>query len=81
MKVKIPAFFALLHNSSTGRRIAVGDVKWLINRIFVLGVTLLHIISHISSFEGAGMGILASTQNAPLLTQYSVHDLLQAPYS
>ena len=61
--------------------IAVGEVKWLINRIFVFGVTLLHIISHISYFEGAGIGILASTQKAPLFTQYSVHDLLQAPYS
>ena len=81
IKVIIPAFFALLQISSTGNRIAVGEVKWLMKIILVLGFTLFQISSHISSWEGAGMGIKASFQTAPLFMQYSVHDLLQAPYS
>jgi len=49
IKERIPAYFALLHSSSTGRRTAVGEVKWLMNKILVLDDTLLHIISQISS--------------------------------
>lgn len=57
MKEMMPAFLARDMSSSTGKRIAVGEVKWLMNIILVLGVTLLQMMSTSSSWEGEGIGI------------------------